>query len=92
MLAWQGIITGACNVSGFFNLLLSICFEALDSVEFMHLIGGNLTNFGRCRQRIRRFVIEHVLNDNSRPSSEGLFVLLHICTGRNFQTPKSKKK
>lgn len=48
-----------------------MCCEVLDTTDFMRLLSGDLSTFGTYRQQMRRYIIEHVLDDNNHPSSEG---------------------
>uniref|UniRef100_A0A0N5AV48 CCR4-NOT transcription complex subunit 11 n=1 Tax=Syphacia muris TaxID=451379 RepID=A0A0N5AV48_9BILA len=56
----------------FVNLLITMCCEVLDTRDFMRLLGGDLMTFGNYRSQMRRYIIEHILDDNSRPSPEDL--------------------
>lgn len=58
--------------SGFINLVLVMAYELLQVPELLHLFAGDFSAIYNNRVQIRRFIIENVFNDNSRPSEEDI--------------------
>ncbi|VDM38689.1 unnamed protein product [Toxocara canis] len=58
--------------SGFINLVLVMAYELLQVPELLRLFAGDFSAIYSNRQQIRRFIIENVFNDNSRPSEEDI--------------------